>query len=118
MIGNLQEATDELITVLKNKGSNSKIIISSYLNGGNPCKEKLCNLIIELQSTGADVIKFDVDVAYITDVAPIFHMLTHCQVLLIMPKNGSLFSFKSARISLSFKCEAVLVITLFCNAYN
>lgn len=84
----IEEVTDELIAELKNKGSNSKIIISSYLNGGNPCKEKLCNLIIELQSTGADVIKFDVDVAYITDVAPIFHMLTHCQVPLIAKAVG------------------------------
>lgn len=75
-----EEATDDVIAELMNKRSNSKIIISSYLNGGNPCKEKLGNLIIQLQFTGADAIKLDMDVAYITDVAPIFHILTHCQV--------------------------------------
>ena len=63
-----------------NKRSNSKIIVSSYVNGGTPSKEKLGNLIACLQSTGADVIKVVVDVAYITDVEPIFHILTHCQV--------------------------------------
>lgn len=110
MRGNFQEANDELITELKIKGSNSKMIISSYLNGGNPCKEKLCNLIIKLQSTGADVIKFDVDVAYITDVAPIFHMLTHCQVLL-MPNLLRFFIHRQRFLS-------VLVITLLCNGYN
>lgn len=65
-----------------NKRSNSKIIVSSYVNGGTPSKEKLGNLIACLQSTGADVIKVVVDVAYITDVEPIFHILTHCQVCL------------------------------------
>lgn len=60
--------------------SNCKIIASSYVNGGNPTKDGLCNLIINLQATGADIIKLVIDVAYITDVAPLFHMLTHSQV--------------------------------------
>lgn len=68
---------------LMRKRSNSKIIISSYVNGGIPCKEKLGNLVTCLQSTGADIVNLVVDVAYITDVAPVFHMLTHSQVLVI-----------------------------------
>ncbi|KAM6558465.1 hypothetical protein CsatA_027704 [Cannabis sativa] len=42
-----------------------------------------------MQSTGADVIKLIVEVHNIIDVAPIFHMLTHCQVPLIATAVGS-----------------------------
>ena len=54
-----------------------------YVNRGRPSTEKLGNLIAYQQSTGADVIKLVVDVVYITDVAPVFNKLTHCQVLAI-----------------------------------
>lgn len=61
--------------------SNSKVIVSSYLNGGGkPTTEKLGDLIACMQATGADVMKLEIAVDYITDVAPIFEMLTHCQV--------------------------------------
>ncbi|XP_009587783.1 bifunctional 3-dehydroquinate dehydratase/shikimate dehydrogenase, chloroplastic isoform X1 [Nicotiana tabacum] len=78
-------ACDEVICELMTKRSNCKIIASSHVNGGNPTKERLCNLIANLQSTGADIIKLVIDVAYITDVAPVFHMLTHCQVSMQVP---------------------------------
>ncbi|KAL3517498.1 hypothetical protein ACH5RR_020087 [Cinchona calisaya] len=88
-------ATEELISELMSRRSNTKIIISTYLqNGGGGCgsgtlcKEKLGNLVICLQSTGADVIKIVVDVAYITDVAPLFHLLAHSQVPLIARAVG------------------------------
>ncbi|KAM7521527.1 hypothetical protein LguiA_011429 [Lonicera macranthoides] len=84
----LEVASNVIITEFMNKRSNSKIIVSSYVNGGTPSKEKLGNLIACLQSTGADVIKVVVDVAYITDVEPIFHILTHCQVPLIARAAG------------------------------
>lgn len=58
----------------------SKIIVSSYVNGGKPSSEKLGDLIARMQSTGADVIKLVIDVDYITDLAPLFQMLTYCQV--------------------------------------
>lgn len=80
--GSIQVAFDVGITDFLNERSNSKIIVSSYLNSGRPSKEKLGNVIACQQATGADVIKLVVDVVYITDVAPVFHMLTHCQVLL------------------------------------
>ncbi|KAM3231479.1 bifunctional 3-dehydroquinate dehydratase/shikimate dehydrogenase, chloroplastic isoform X1 [Capsicum chacoense] len=79
---------DEVMAELMSRRSNSKIIVSSYVNGGNPTEERLCNLIINLQSTGADVVKLVIDVAYITDVAPVFHMLTHTQVPLIARAAG------------------------------
>lgn len=62
------------------KRANSKIIVSSYVNGGKPSNERLGNLIACMQSTGADVIKLVIDVDYITDLAPVFQMLAHCQV--------------------------------------
>ncbi|KAJ4727588.1 bifunctional 3-dehydroquinate dehydratase/shikimate dehydrogenase, chloroplastic-like [Melia azedarach] len=70
--------------------SNSKVIVSSYLNGGGkPTTEKLGDLIACMQATGADVMKLEIAVDYITDVAPIFEMLTHCQVPLIAMAVGS-----------------------------
>ncbi|KAH7838856.1 hypothetical protein Vadar_031996 [Vaccinium darrowii] len=84
----LEVAFDVGITDFLNERSNSKIIVSSYLNSGRPSKEKLGNVIACQQATGADVIKLVVDVVYITDVAPVFHMLTHCQVPLIVRAVG------------------------------
>ncbi|KAH7577450.1 hypothetical protein JRO89_XS01G0252400 [Xanthoceras sorbifolium] len=69
--------------------SNTKVIVSSYVNGGRPSKEKLGDLIASMQATGADVIKLEIAVDYITDLAPIFDMLTHCQVPLIAMAVGS-----------------------------
>ncbi|XP_015891652.3 bifunctional 3-dehydroquinate dehydratase/shikimate dehydrogenase, chloroplastic [Ziziphus jujuba] len=71
------------------KCSNSQIIISSYVNGGKPSMEKLGHLIACMQSIGADFIKLAVDVDYITDLPPIFQMLTHCHVPLIAFAVGS-----------------------------
>ncbi|CAK9175890.1 unnamed protein product [Ilex paraguariensis] len=84
----LEVASNVVMTELMNKRSNSKLIVSSYVNGGTPSKEKLGDLITCLQSTGADAIKLVVDVIYITDVAPVFHMLTHCQMPLIARAMG------------------------------
>ncbi|XP_015575689.2 bifunctional 3-dehydroquinate dehydratase/shikimate dehydrogenase, chloroplastic isoform X2 [Ricinus communis] len=69
--------------------SSGKLIVSSYVNGGKPSAEKLGNLIANLQSTGADVIKLVINVDYITDLAPVFKMLAHCQVPLIALAVGS-----------------------------
>ncbi|KAF2298586.1 hypothetical protein GH714_024224 [Hevea brasiliensis] len=69
--------------------TNSKLIVSSYVNGGKPSMEKLGNLIACLQSTGADVVKLVINVDYITDLASVFKMLAHCQVPLIALAVGS-----------------------------
>ncbi|OAY49600.1 bifunctional 3-dehydroquinate dehydratase/shikimate dehydrogenase, chloroplastic isoform X2 [Manihot esculenta] len=68
---------------------NSKLIVSSYVNGGKPSPEKLGNLIACMQSTGADVIKLVINVEYITDLASVFKILAHCQVPLIALAVGS-----------------------------
>ncbi|XP_027367994.1 bifunctional 3-dehydroquinate dehydratase/shikimate dehydrogenase, chloroplastic-like [Abrus precatorius] len=68
---------------------NSKFIVSSYVNGGNSSAETLGDLIARMQITGADAIKLKIDVNYITDLVPIFRMLTHSQVPLIAIAVGS-----------------------------
>lgn len=70
----------DVIDELMQKRDNSKIIVSSYVKSGVHCKETLSNLLVGLQSTGADIVKVVTEVAYITDVAPVFHVLTHSQV--------------------------------------
>lgn len=80
---NFQVATDINIAKYMKKRSNSKMIVSSYVNGQNLSTDKLSHLIASLQSIGADIIKFIIDVVYITDLAPIFCMMTHSQVLVI-----------------------------------
>ncbi|GMI66562.1 MATERNAL EFFECT EMBRYO ARREST 32, EMBRYO DEFECTIVE 3004 [Hibiscus trionum] len=72
-----------------NKRSNSRIIVSNYVNGGKHSVEKLADLIACMQATGADVIKLHICVDYITDLAPVFTVLTHCQMPLIAMAVGS-----------------------------
>ncbi|XP_065861270.1 bifunctional 3-dehydroquinate dehydratase/shikimate dehydrogenase, chloroplastic-like [Euphorbia lathyris] len=69
--------------------SNTKLIVSSYINAGKPSAEKLATQIALMQSTGADVIKLVINVDNITHLAPLFKMLAHCQVPLIALAVGS-----------------------------
>ncbi|XWS46731.1 hypothetical protein CRYUN_Cryun14cG0093100 [Craigia yunnanensis] len=81
--------------------SNSRIIVSSYVNGGKPSTEKLGDLIACIQATGADVIKLDICVDYITDLAPVFTILTHCQsigavnTIVRRPMDGKLIGYNT-----------------------
>ncbi|KAL1558455.1 bifunctional 3-dehydroquinate dehydratase/shikimate dehydrogenase, chloroplastic-like [Salvia divinorum] len=70
------------------QASKTKVIVSKYVNRENLRAETLGDLIVEMQSTNADIIKLVIDVDYITHVAPIFRMLTHCQVPLIARAVG------------------------------
>lgn len=62
-----------------NKSSDSKIIVSSHVTSATPSSEALRNIVAEMQSTGADIIKLVTYVVDITDVARIFHLLSHAQ---------------------------------------
>ncbi|KAF3436378.1 hypothetical protein FNV43_RR23470 [Rhamnella rubrinervis] len=77
--------------ILRYKCSNSQIIVSSHVtnNCGKPSIDRLGYLIACMHSTGADIIKLSVNVDYITDLPPIFQMLTHCHVPLIATAVGS-----------------------------
>ncbi|XXG83317.1 hypothetical protein AAC387_Pa10g1100 [Persea americana] len=67
------------------KHSNSKMIVS---HGGTPLAEELGAFVHLMQSTGADIIKITTDAVVITDVAPIFRLLSQCQVPLIASATG------------------------------
>ncbi|KAM0071944.1 putative 3-dehydroquinate dehydratase, Shikimate dehydrogenase (NADP(+)) [Helianthus debilis subsp. tardiflorus] len=84
------ELASEVMNELMQKREHSKIIVSSYVKSGIGicCKETLGNLLVALQSTGADIVKVVTEVAYITDVAPVFHILTHSQVPVIVRAVG------------------------------
>ncbi|KVI12521.1 Aldolase-type TIM barrel [Cynara cardunculus var. scolymus] len=82
------ELASDMINEVMQKRENSKIIVSSYVKCGIHSKEKLGNLLICLQSTGADIVKLVTEVAYITDVAPVFHVLTLSQVPVIVRAVG------------------------------
>lgn len=56
------------------------MIVSYHVNGGNPLVEGLGNFVALMQSTGADIVKLTTDTVVITDVAQIFHLLSHSQV--------------------------------------
>ncbi|KAF8401565.1 hypothetical protein HHK36_012507 [Tetracentron sinense] len=84
----LEVASDFAMVQYINKRSASKIIVSSYVHGGIPSKEDFSHLVACLQSTGADIIKLFTDVVYITDLAQVFHLLSHCQVPLIACAMG------------------------------
>uniref|UniRef100_A0A3N7GW43 Shikimate dehydrogenase substrate binding N-terminal domain-containing protein n=1 Tax=Populus trichocarpa TaxID=3694 RepID=A0A3N7GW43_POPTR len=79
---------DDMAEYVYNR-SNTKLIVSSYVNGRKPSAEELGYLIACMQSTGADVLKLVLDVEKITDLAPVFTMLTHCQIPLIALAVGS-----------------------------
>nr|XP_043620886.1 bifunctional 3-dehydroquinate dehydratase/shikimate dehydrogenase, chloroplastic-like [Erigeron canadensis] len=82
------ELAYDVMHELMEKRENSKIIVTSYLKSGVYCKEKIGNMLVALQSTGADIVKVVTEVAYITDVAPVFHVLTHSQVPVIVRAFG------------------------------
>ncbi|XP_043709233.1 bifunctional 3-dehydroquinate dehydratase/shikimate dehydrogenase, chloroplastic-like [Telopea speciosissima] len=84
----LEVASDFTMSEYSNKSSNSKLIVSSYKGAGTPSKEELSYLVARLQSIGADIIKLGTDVVKITDVAPVFHLISHCQVPLIALAMG------------------------------
>lgn len=81
----LQAAVEFMFSVQLEKHCNSKIIASYHVNGRSPSKEKLGDLVAQMQSSGADIIKLVIDACVITDVAKIFDLLSHCQVWVRKP---------------------------------
>lgn len=61
--------------------SSSKTIVSYYIDGVKSSKEDLNQLVIDIQSTGADIIKLEINATDITELIHLFHLLSHCQVL-------------------------------------
>ncbi|KAF5206725.1 Shikimate dehydrogenase (NADP(+)) [Thalictrum thalictroides] len=80
-------ASDFLASVNIDSYPNSKLIVSCHVDV-TPSKDDLSFIVARLQSTGADIIKLSFDTVYITDVVPLFHVLSHCQVPLIACAMG------------------------------
>lgn len=76
----MQVADEFISSAQPRKHSNSLMIVSYHVNGGNPLVEGLGNFVALMQSTGADIVKLTTDTVVITDVAQIFHLLSHSQV--------------------------------------
>ncbi|KAK8546471.1 hypothetical protein V6N12_027254 [Hibiscus sabdariffa] len=85
------KVASHLIRELKMKNKNqspTKFIVSCHISGTTPSEEELSNLASTMRSTGADVIKVVVNVTDITEIARIFHLLSHCQVPIIAYSVG------------------------------
>ncbi|KAL4341047.1 hypothetical protein GQ457_08G013650 [Hibiscus cannabinus] len=85
------KVASHLIRELKMKNKNqgpTKFIVSCHISGTTPSEEELNNLASTMRSTGADVIKVVVNVTDITEIARIFHLLSHCQVPIIAYSVG------------------------------
>lgn len=75
------QVASDLIREQKMKNDNAtKVIVSQNIDGMTPKDEELSNLAASIQATGADIIKVVVNVADITEIAKIFHLLSHYQV--------------------------------------
>jgi 3-dehydroquinate dehydratase/shikimate dehydrogenase len=64
--------------------SGSKVIVSCYVNGMTPSEEYLSYLVANMQATRADIIKLVINATNITEITRIFHLLSHCQVSIVM----------------------------------
>ncbi|KAL8528094.1 hypothetical protein ACS0TY_005781 [Phlomoides rotata] len=80
--------------------STSKIIVSCYLENFNDLIQQSSHLVDEMQSTGADIVKFVSDASTITETSKAFDLLTNSQVPTIAYCRGErglisqLLSFK------------------------
>ncbi|OVA04376.1 Dehydroquinase class I [Macleaya cordata] len=81
-------ASEFMVDANLNKSSDSEIIVSCRVVGETPSGEDLSHLVARMKSAGADIIKLVTDATDITDVARIFHLLSHCQVPLIAYSEG------------------------------
>ncbi|KAK8335762.1 hypothetical protein V6Z12_A09G076100 [Gossypium hirsutum] len=60
-----------------------QVIVSSHNYQSTPSVEELGNLVVKIQSTGADIVKIATTAIDITDVARIFQITVHSQVPII-----------------------------------
>ncbi|KAE8713291.1 Bifunctional 3-dehydroquinate dehydratase/shikimate dehydrogenase [Hibiscus syriacus] len=80
------KVASDLIRELKMKNqtqSATKFIVSCHITVTTPSEEELSNLASTMRALGADIVKVVVNVTDITEIARIFHLLSHCQVPVI-----------------------------------
>eukprot|EP00268_Persea_americana_P020096 TRINITY_DN20350_c0_g1_i4.p1 TRINITY_DN20350_c0_g1~~TRINITY_DN20350_c0_g1_i4.p1 ORF type:complete len:560 (+),score=104.85 TRINITY_DN20350_c0_g1_i4:223-1902(+) len=61
------------------KPKNVKLIVSSHNYQYTPSVEEISDLVVTIQSTGADIVKIATNAVDITDVARMFQVIVHCQ---------------------------------------
>lgn len=71
-----------------NPSNGSKTIVSCYVDGMTPSKEDLSTLVANIASTKADIVKLVTSAADITEIARLFHTLSHSLVPLIAYSLG------------------------------
>lgn len=84
----LKDATEVMKEQIFCQRSSSKTIVSYYVDGVKSSKEDLRQLVMDIQSTGADIIKVVINATDITELIHLFHLLSHCQVPLIAYSRG------------------------------
>ncbi|KAJ4956139.1 hypothetical protein NE237_012922 [Protea cynaroides] len=84
----LKVASDLMVNSNLNKHSIGKVIVSCHVGDRTPSKVDLVNLVTKMHSTGADIIKLVTHASHITDLARIFHLLSHCKTPLIAYSTG------------------------------
>ncbi|KAL6989590.1 hypothetical protein U1Q18_015342 [Sarracenia purpurea var. burkii] len=65
-----------------------KLIVSCFIDGMTPSNEDLVQLVGQMQSTGADIIKLVSNSSSITELSGFFYLLSHCQIPLIAYSIG------------------------------
>lgn len=76
----VQVASDFIREQKMKNDSATKFIVSYHINGTTPSDEELNNLAASMQATEADIIKMVASVSDITEIARIFHLISHCTV--------------------------------------
>ncbi|XP_022723002.1 bifunctional 3-dehydroquinate dehydratase/shikimate dehydrogenase, chloroplastic isoform X1 [Durio zibethinus] len=79
----LKVAHDFIKSINGKKPKKIKVIVSSHNYQNTPSVEELGNLVVKIQSTGADIVKIATTALEITDVAHIFQITVDSQVPII-----------------------------------
>ncbi|KAM7257698.1 hypothetical protein ACFE04_013439 [Oxalis oulophora] len=79
----LQVAHEFIDSVRGKKPEKCKIIVSNHNYQTTPSVEDIGNLVANMQSTGADIVKIVTTAVDITDVARMFQIIVHAQVPII-----------------------------------
>ena len=67
-------------SIVGKKPKNFKVIVSNHNYQYTPDTEDLGNLVVKIQSTGADIVKIATTATDITDVARMFQITANSQV--------------------------------------
>ncbi|RZC43557.1 hypothetical protein C5167_036514 [Papaver somniferum] len=87
----LQVAHEFISSLDEKTREKSKIIVSSHNYHATPSVEEIGDLMVSIQSTGADIVKIATTAGDITDVARMFQIIVHSQVPfigLVMTEKG------------------------------